>query len=456
LYFNTDFAKLPDMPGQKPVILAVDDEADMLETFRSILSKKYSILTASSGAEALELLIEKTAALALLDVKMPDMNGIEVLKKIKELEPGVEVIMVSASKDIISAVEAMKLGALDYITKPFEVKELLVVIEKALEKSALSKENLYLKETLKEAATYCELIGRTAVMKNLFTTIEKVAAANSTILINGESGTGKELVARAIHTKSKRASKPFVAVNCAAIPENLLESELFGHERGAFTGALERKLGKFELADGGTLFLDEIGCMSAPMQAKLLRVLENKMIERVGGEKTIPSDVRIISATNINFARAIEEGKFRHDLFYRLNVIPVNLVPLRERKEDIPLFVRYFLDKFNRELNKNVLNFTPEALQLLMDYRWPGNVRELQNLIERVVVLSAASTVSAEDLPLSLRDQSHLLKDSVKEQEKEMILKALKENGNNRTRAAKMLGIARSSLNSKISVLGIA
>lgn len=456
MYFNTDFVKLPDMPGQKPLILAVDDEADMLETFRSILSKKYSLLTAVSGAAALELLKERTVALALLDVKMPGMNGIEVLKKIKELEPGLEVIMISASRDVVSAVEAMKLGALDYITKPFEVKELLVVIEKALEKSALLKENLYLKEAVKESTTYCDLIGRTPAMQKLFETIAKVASADSTILINGESGTGKELVARAIHMKSKRANKPFVTVNCAAIPESLLESELFGHERGAFTGALERKLGKFELADDGTLFLDEIGCMPHPMQAKLLRVLEDKVIERVGGEKGIPVDVRIVSATNINFARAIEEGKFRHDLYYRLNVIPVNLIPLRERREDIPLFVHYFLNKFNRELNKNVADFSSAALQALLDYKWPGNVRELQNLIERAVVLSTGNTITLDELPFSVQEQPYRLKDSVKEQEKELILKALKESGNNRTRAAKILGVPRSSLNSRISTLGIA
>jgi DNA-binding NtrC family response regulator len=259
--------------------------------------------------------------------------------------------MVSASTDIASAVEAMKLGAFDYISKPFDKEELRTLIAKALEKRSLVRENLYLKESLNEATSYYDLIGKTPQMKELYRAIDSVAATNSTILITGESGTGKELVARAIHKKGKRSAKPFIAVNCAAIPDNLLESELFGHERGSFTGAMERKLGKFELADSGTLFLDEIGCMPAAMQAKLLRVLEGQVIERVGSEKGIPVDVRIISATNIDFEKHIKEGKFRHDLYYRLNVIPVSLAPLRERKEDIPLFVDYFLDKYNKSLN---------------------------------------------------------------------------------------------------------
>lgn len=450
------------MTDVKPVILAVDDEADMLETYRSILSKKFNLLTAASGSAALEALKDNPVSLILLDMKMARMNGLEVLKQIKEQETEPEVIVITASREVATAVEAMKLGALDYITKPFDVKELLVIIEKALEKRALIKENLYLKEALKEANAYCDLIGKTAGMKKLFETIERVAPADSTILICGESGTGKELVARAIHIKSKRAHKPFITVNCAAIPENLLESELFGHERGAFTGALERKLGKFELADEGTLFLDEIGCMAAPMQAKLLRVLEDKIIERVGSEKGIPINVRIISATNIDFKKAIDEGSFRHDLYYRLNVIPIDLIPLRERKEDIPLFIQYFLDKFNKDLNKKVKGFSTGALQVLMDYDWPGNVRELQNLIERAVVLSTGRIVMEEELPFSsvtkigtVTQDAGLLKKSLLEHEKQLILKALAECGENRSAAAKLLGIPRSSLNSRIEALGL-
>jgi len=454
------------MNSQKPFILAVDDEADMLETFRSILSKNYNLLTALTGSEAFEILKNKSVALVLLDIKMPKLDGLEVLKEIKKQEPELEVIMVTASKDIASAVEAMKLGALDYITKPFDVKELMICIEKALEKRALVKENLYLKETLKQASAYCDLIGQTPGMKRIYELIDRVAQTDSTVLINGESGTGKELVARAVHKKSKRAHKPFVAVNCAAIPENLLESELFGHERGSFTGALERRLGRFELADGGSLFLDEIGCMSAPMQAKLLRVLEDKIIERLGGEKGIPVDTRIISATNIDFKKAIDEGKFRHDLYYRLNVIPIDLIPLRERKEDIHLFVEYFLDKFNKELNKKIKGLDVKVLQMFINYDWPGNVRELQNIIERMVVLSNDNVISEKDVPLPgvttelimavKEEPAGFLRESLEEYERNLIIKALAESGQNRSQAAKMLGIPRSSLNSRIEALRIA
>jgi DNA-binding NtrC family response regulator len=450
------------MESQKNSILAVDDEPDMLETYRSILSKKYQLVSASSGLEALKLLSDRSFSLILLDLKMPKMDGLELLKKIKESEPEIEVIMVTGSKDIASAVEAMKSGALDYVTKPFEVKELLAVIEKALERRALIKENIYLKESLMRANAYCDLIGQTPGMLKIFEMIDRVAPTDSTVLIHGESGTGKELVARALHKNSKRSEKPFMAINCAAIPENLLESELFGHERGAFTGALERKLGKFELAEGGTLFLDEIGCMSMPMQAKMLRVLENRVIERVGGEKGISIDVRILSATNIDFAKVIEAGKFRHDLYYRLNVIPIELIPLRERKEDIPLFVNYFLDKFNKELNKKIRDFSPAALRSLADYDWPGNIRELQNVIERIVVLSKSDSIDSREIPFSSLEKNAVrslpggkLDQLLGNYEKEIITLALTESKQNRTHASKKLGIARSTLNSRIEALGI-
>ena len=455
------------MNSQKQVILAVDDEADMLETYRGILGKKFDLLTAASGHEALDILKKQEIPLVLLDIKMPKMNGLEILKKIKAMELEADIIMVTASKDVAPAVEAMKLGAVDYVTKPFEVKELQIVIEKALEKRGLVRENLYLKDALKDATEYCDLIGQTPVMQKLFETISRVAPADSTVLVHGESGTGKELVARAIHKKSKRAQQPFVTVNCAAIPENLLESELFGHERGSFTGALERRLGKFELADGGTLFLDEIGCMPAAMQAKLLRVLEDRIIERLGGEKGLPVDVRIVSATNIDFQKEIKDGKFRHDLYYRLNVIPIDLAPLRERKADIGLFVKYFLGKFNKTLNKSVKSFSGGALKAMQNYDWPGNVRELQNLIERVVVLASGPTVTEKDLPFApaikvesapveLTGAVGKLNDRLANYEKELIIKALADCADNRTRAAELLGLPRSSLNSKLSTLGLA
>ncbi|MFA6430884.1 MAG: sigma-54 dependent transcriptional regulator [Candidatus Margulisiibacteriota bacterium] len=452
---------------KKPVILAVDDEADMLETYKSVLSKSYSLLTASSGEEALQKLKETPVSLVLLDLKMPKMDGLTFLSEISKEEPDFDVIIVTASKDLSSAVEAMKLGAYDYITKPFDVKELQLIIEKALEKRAIQKENVALKENLKEAFSFCEIIGQSPEMKKLFQTIEKVAPGDSTVLISGESGTGKELVARAIHKMGKRKDKPFVVVNCAAIPENLMESELFGYERGAFTGALERRIGKFELADGGTLFLDEIGCMPAAMQSKLLRVLEDNVVERLGGQKGIEVDVRIISATNINFKESIEKGSFREDLFYRLNVFPINIPPLRERKSDIPLLLQTFIQKFNRELNKKVKGTTPAAQKSLLDYHWPGNVRELQNVIERAIVLSDNAMIDTEELLFPLgatkapnestkpADSIENLNDAVNNLEKGLILKALQDNNNNRSEAAIALGIPRSTLTSKIKVLGI-
>jgi DNA-binding NtrC family response regulator len=385
---------------EKLSVLVVDDEADMRQTYLAILKKHFNVLTAASGKEALKIIHSQPISLILLDIRMPQMDGLTALQKFKEVDPDLTIIIVSASKDLPSAVSAMKLGAYDYISKPFDVKELLALIDKALETRRLVRENLYLKESLKEATSYCNLIGQSSVMKKLFADIDNIAPTDSTVLIRGESGTGKELVARAIHQKSKRLNDPFVAVNCAAIPENLLESELFGYERGAFTGAMERKLGKFELADGGTLFLDEIGCMSLPMQSKLLRVLEDRVIERIGGEKGVPVNVRIISATNIDFDQHIKENKFRHDLYYRLNVIPLNLPPLRERKDDLPLLIDYFLKKFNTLLNKKISSFSPEAMKALKIYNWPGNIRELQNLVERVVVLSHNPIISKEELGL--------------------------------------------------------
>ncbi|MBU0630899.1 MAG: sigma-54 dependent transcriptional regulator [Candidatus Margulisbacteria bacterium] len=440
-------------------ILAIDDEKDMLTTYESILKKKYHLSLAGNANEALISIESSEPDLILLDLRMPETDGLDLLKQIHPRFPEIDIIVVSASKDIIDAVEAMKLGAVDYIPKPFEVSELLITVEKALEKHALIKENLYLKEMLKESTSYCNLIGQSQVMKRVFGTIEKVAPTESTILIHGESGTGKELVARAIHQKSRRANKPFVAVNCAAIPENLLESELFGHERGSFTGAHDRKLGKFELADEGTLFLDEIGCMSAAMQSKLLRVLEHKIIERLGGEKGVKVDVRIISATNIDFQKSIDEGKFRADLYYRLNVIPVELPPLRERKDDLRLLAEFFIKKFNKELNKKILAIAEPALDDLDNYDWPGNVRELQNVIERAIVLSSGEIIEELNLPtgkgMTKPAAASSINKTLAEYEKELILEALRASKNNHSKAARQLGIPRSTLNSRMESLGL-
>lgn len=453
------------MKEDKICILAVDDEADMLATYKSILGKKYQLTTAASGSAALEFIVTKPFSLILLDIRMPGLNGLDLLKRIKEVDPDLEVIMVTASKDINSAVESMKLGAFDFVTKPFEVKELLALIEKALEKRALVRENQYLRNRLEETQLYCDLVGQTPVMNELFATIDRLAPTNSTVLVYGESGTGKELVARAIHQKSARAGRPFVAVNCAAIPENLLESELFGHERGSFTGALERKLGKFELADGGTLFLDEIGCMPAAMQAKLLRVLEDKTIERLGSEKGLPVDVRIISATNIDFDQEIKNGKFRQDLYYRLNVIPVNLPPLRERKKDILLLADYFIKKFNRQLNRQVKGFAPEAQKALLNHNWPGNVRELANLIERVVVLSQSELISLNELPfrstqptitIAIPASEKGYKELMTDYERALLDKTMSEYQGNITQASKKLKMFRTSMIARLKATGLA
>lgn len=446
------------MGRPKHVILAVDDEPDMLTTFKAILGKTYDIKTADSGPASLDTIRKENIDLVLLDILMPRMDGIEVLRKIKEADPTVEVIIVTASKEIKSAVECMKMGACDYVTKPFDVDELKAVIAKALEKKDLLQENLCLKTIIKESESYCELIGKSRAMKDIFQTIDEVAKTDSTVLLTGESGTGKELVARAIHKKSARAGKPFVAINCAAIPDNLLESELFGFEAGSFTGAFERKLGKFEVANGGTVLLDEIGCMSPSMQAKLLRVIEGKTIERIGGRSPLPTDIRIISATNINFQAAIIGGKFREDLYYRLNVIPVHIPPLRERTEDIPLLLEHFLRRFNKELGKKVAGFTDEAMRLLLSHQWPGNIRELENLVERVLVLAGNGRITISDLPFGAAQkgasaQIKPLSEAVYLLEKAEIERTLKDARGNKTKAAKILGIHRTTLLSKMRTL---
>ncbi len=440
----------------KPRVLVVDDEESLLKTYKSILKKHYEVITVNNGPKALDVLSSSNFSLAILDIMMPSMDGLELLRKIKELNPGIEVIMATAVKDIKSAVKAIKLGAYDYISKPFEIEELLGVVKKTLEKKDLVQENIYLKQTLKEKDAFCDLIGKTPVMRSVFDLIKQVAPSNSTVLITGESGTGKEIVAKAIHKQSLRAKKPFVAVNCAAIPESLIESEVFGFERGAFTGAGERKLGKFELADGGTLFLDEIGCMNEAMQAKLLRFLQDGTIEKVGGKTTLKVDVRIISATNLDLEQAIKKGKFREDLFYRLNVIPIHLPPLRDRRQDIPLFLDYFLDLFSKETKKAIKKLDAAALKILKNYNWPGNVRELQNLVERVVVLSKERVqLSAQDIPLLQAGSKEItpLKESVRQFEKEQITKALLKAGNNQTKAAQLLGINRTTLIEKMKTV---
>jgi DNA-binding NtrC family response regulator len=451
----------------QPSILIVDDEQSVRKTLTVILKKLGNILSASNGDEALSILCASKIDLVLLDVRLPDINGIDLLKKIKKIDPDIVAIMITAVPETKTAVEAMKLNAYDYIIKPFDIDELKAKIRKSLQLKTIIDENKYLRSEFVEGY---ELIGESPAMKKIFRLIEKAASVSGTVLISGESGTGKELVARAIHFSSSRRTNLFVAVNCAGIPENLLESELFGHEMGAFTGAMERRQGKFETANGGTVFLDEIGSMSISLQAKILRVLQEnksgfKEIERVGSSKPINVDSRVISATNIDLKKLMKNGTFRQDLFYRLNVIPIELPPLRERREDIPLLVDYYLKNFNRILNKKIIDVDDDAMDLIMNYYWPGNIRELKNIVERIVTLKHGGGISVDDLPLeiTMKDRSgdaYRLVDmkylAARDQlDKQFILSALKKSGGNQIKAAKTLGLHRNTLRTKMKQMGI-
>jgi DNA-binding NtrC family response regulator len=441
----------------KETILVIDDDKSLRESLRMLLSDKYRVVFARSGKEAFELLRKESPDLVFCDIRMPEMNGLDVLSRIKGSEPELEVIMITAVNTVGSAVEAMRRGAYDYITKPFDIEAISALIENVLEKKRLQTENTFLKEQIEKQFQFEKIVGRTPVMREVFSLIGQISKSDSTVLISGESGTGKEMAARAIHNLCSRSQKLFVPVNCAAIPENLLESELFGHERGAFTGAFERKLGKFEIADSGTLFLDEVGSLPLAMQGKLLRALQEREIERVGGTKPIPINVRIISATNIDLKEEIAAKKFRKDLFFRINVIPLALPPLRERKADIQLLLEHFLNKFNHEFGKSQKGFSKEALEHLTVYPWPGNVRELQNLVERLVVLAKGDYITLDDLPKDVSEPTEELsappdflslpyKEAQRKFETLFITKALEKTGGKKTKAAKMLGIHRNTL----------
>ncbi|MEM1202859.1 MAG: sigma-54 dependent transcriptional regulator [Acidobacteriota bacterium] len=381
-------------------VLLVDDEQSMLDFLRLLFEEEgYGVQVASSVQSAREVLEGNSFDLVLCDILMPDGNGLELLREIKENSPTTAVIMMTAYTSTKSAIEAMKLGAYNYISKPFDVDELKVVARGALEKIGLTAENIYLKRELEQKYQFANIVGRSPRMQEIFSLIERVAKTSSTVLIRGESGTGKELIARAVHFHSPRSDRRFLSINCGALPENLLESELFGHERGAFTGAVKEKKGLFQEADGGTLFLDEIGEMTPPMQVKLLRALQDKRIRRVGGTREESVDVRIIAATNQDLQERIEAGDFREDLFYRINVIPVRLPPLRRRREDIPLLVEHFIKKYSQEMGFETKPISVEALRALENYDWPGNVRELENTIERALALAMSDSLSTRDLP---------------------------------------------------------
>jgi two-component system response regulator PilR (NtrC family) len=380
-------------------ILVVDDEKSMRDFLSIVLKKEgYAVTTAEDGETASRLVQQEIFDLVLTDVKMPKMNGLQVLKTVKETSPDTIVVMITAFASTETAIEAMKEGAYDYLTKPFQIEEVRLIIQNALEKKRLRAENQLLKKKVKGAATLEDIIGRSGGMQNVIQVIKKVANTQSNVLILGESGTGKELVAQAIHSDSLRKDKPFVTVNCSALPEPLLESELFGHMKGSFTGAHANKPGLFEIAHEGTIFLDEIGDTPSGIQAKLLRVLEEKEFRRIGGTQNIRVDVRIIAATNKDLEKAVAEGTFREDLYYRLDVIPIHLPPLRERVEDIPLMVRHFLTIMNQGLNKKIRTVTPEALKALQAHSWRGNVRELENVIERVVALTTGEAIELNDV----------------------------------------------------------
>ena len=427
-------------------ILIVEDERAQREALAGYLRKAgYDVVTAATGKEAFEG--KSTPDVVLLDLRLPDMEGLDLLKKLREMNPDTEIIVITAYGTVRTAVEAMRLGAFDYLTKPVDLDELLLIIGRALEKHERDLEVSFLKEEVEKFRPQTGLIGESPAIKEVLSMIYRVAPSNATVLITGESGTGKELVARILHAASPRKDRRFVAVSCAAIPESLLESELFGYERGAFTGATKPKPGKFELAHGGTLFLDEIGDLPISLQVKLLRVLQEKEVERLGSTVPRKVDVRIIAATNQDLRKKVEGGSFREDLYYRINTINIHIPPLRERKEDILPLAEFFLRKFSREMGKDIKGFDREARKALLSYQWPGNVRELINVVERAVVLTRKNIITADLLML---EQLKSPFPTLEELEREHIKKALKISGGNLTRASELLGIHRNTLREKL------
>lgn len=448
-------------------ILVIDDEATIRELLKDFLeSKGVEVVATSSGESGLNYLKEEKFDLFLLDLMMPGMSGLDVLKEVSAEKIEVPSIVITAHATVQTAVEAMKLGAFDYITKPFNLEELYISIYRALDVSRLQEENARLKKELKKKFGYSKIVGNSIPIQNVIKFIEKIADTDSTVLITGESGTGKELVAKTIHYNSLRAKKPFIPLNCAAIPKDILESELFGHEKGAFTGAINTRIGRFELADNGTLFLDEIGELAPALQVKLLRVLQEKEFERVGGIKNIKVDVRILAATNRDLEQAVKDGIFREDLYYRLNVIPMHLPPLRQMKEDIQLLVEHFVKELSKRKRKEPPKLSAEVMNCLVNYRWPGNVRELENLIERLTILKEGDEVVLNDLPERLREKhqgeilpsQHLdlssngvdLNLMLGEIENNMIMQALEISKGVKSKAASLLGLNRTTLIEKM------
>jgi DNA-binding NtrC family response regulator len=456
-------------------VLIVEDEKLIRWSIKARLEEQgYTVTEVDTGKKAFELWDQEDFDLMLLDFRLPDTTGVEILRRVKQQSPETSVVMMTAYGTVESAVEAMKLGAFDYLTKPVNLDELVVIVEKALETTSLRREVRRLRNEHREIHGSVQLIGRSRPMLDVIELVEKICASQATtVLLEGDSGTGKNVVAKAIHYGSPRADRPFVTITCSALTETLLESELFGHERGAFTDAKTQKKGLLEVADGGTAFLDEIGEMGMAMQAKLLRFLEDKTFKRVGGTRDIEVEVRIVAATNRDLQEAVREGKFREDLYYRLKVIPIRLPTLRERREDVPLLVQHFLDHFNQEFRKNTRRIEPDAMERLKAYDWPGNIRELKNFLERVMILESKESIELQDLPRTIResDGKSLLTDgesaepdrssiplgsmTLEEMEREAIVQALEKVSQNQVRAAKLLGISRDTLRYRMKKFGL-
>jgi two-component system, NtrC family, response regulator HydG len=448
-----------------PKILIVDDETAHCQMLEAVLkAEKYATQRAQDGQSAIEAVKERFYDLILMDIRMNRVGGIEALEKIKEISPDIPIIMMTAYASVDTAVQAMRSGAYDYLTKPLDIDELKILVAKALRHHQLEKENIFLKEQLGSRFDFSNIIGRSRTMKELLETVAMVAPSEATVLIMGESGTGKELIANAIHQNSPRSSYPFIKVNCAALPETLLESELFGHEKGAFTGAVSRRQGRFHLAHKGSILLDEIAEMSMATQSKILRVLQEREFEPIGSSETFKVDTRIITATNKNLQEEVRANRFREDLYYRINVVNLTVPSLRDRREDIPLLVVFFLKRYAKKNHRNLKGFTPKAMDLLMRYDWPGNIRELENVVERSVIMMRGDFITPDEFPDVLKSldpeyeqisAEMLSGKSLKEMEKAMIMRTLQETDGNRTHAAEILGISRRTLQLKLKEYGV-
>jgi DNA-binding NtrC family response regulator len=452
------------MKTEKASILIVEDEPKMRRLLELQLAEEgFQARIAADAETGLQMLGKESFDVVVTDLKLPGMSGLEFLQAVKRVNADLPVVIMTAFGTVESAVDAMKAGASDYVLKPFSLAELVLVVRKELASHQLRQENRDLREALGRRYEYKNIIAKSDKMQAVLALVERVAPTNSTVLIGGESGVGKDLVARAIHEHSQRAKGPFVKINSTAIPETLLESELFGYEKGAFSGATTSKPGKFEVANNGTLFLDEIGDVPAAIQVKLLRVLQDREFERLGGTRTLKVDVRLVAATNRDLRAALEEGTFREDLYYRLNVVAIDIPPLREHKEDIPALAQFFLEKFARESGKPAHNITPAAMKMLMDFHWPGNVRELQNVIERAITLSTGSTLDVADIHIDTARRAHVESGSavlpegmsMEQWEEELLREALKRASGNKSQAARALGLSRNALRYRLSKMGV-